>query len=89
MCLAVPGQVVEILDAEARTGRVDVLGTSRVVNLSLLEQAAPGDWVLVSMGFALEKLDDAEARETVQFFEELGSALERAALAAAGEEVEP
>jgi hydrogenase expression/formation protein HypC len=84
MCLAIPGQVVEIIDAAARTGRVDVLGRPRVVNLGLVEDIAPGDWVLVHMGVAVQRMDEAEARETVRLFEELESVLVESL--AAGEE---
>jgi hydrogenase expression/formation protein HypC len=79
MCLAMPGRVLEVVDPEARLGRVDVLGTERMVNLSLMGEVAPGDWVLVHMGFAMERMSEAEAVETVRLFEELGSALEEAA----------
>lgn len=81
MCLAVPGRVLEIVDPEARLGTVDVLGTPRMVNLSLMGEVAPGDWVLVHMGFAMERINEAEAAETVRLFAELGSVLEEAAAA--------
>ncbi len=79
MCLAVPGKVLNIVDPEARLARVDVLGTPRMVNLSLLGEVAPGDWVLVHMGFAMERMTEVEATETVRLFDALGSALEEAA----------
>jgi hydrogenase expression/formation protein HypC len=88
MCLAVPGRVLEVVDPEARFGRVDVLGTPRMVNLSLVGEVAPGDWVLVHMGFAMERMSEVEAAETVRLFEELGPALEEAA-AEAREEAGP
>jgi hydrogenase expression/formation protein HypC len=79
MCLALPGKVLHIVDPEARLGLVDVLGTPRMVNLTLVGEVAPGDWVLVHMGFAMERMSEAEAAETVRLFEELGSVLEAAA----------
>lgn len=71
MCVAVPGRVVEIVDAARTLGRVDVLGTPRLVNLAMLPDAAPGDWVLVQVGFAVEKIDEATARETIRLLEEM------------------
>jgi hydrogenase expression/formation protein HypC len=84
MCLAMPGRVVEIIDVAARTGRVDVLGRLRVVSLSLVDDVAPGDWVLVHMGVAVQRMEEPEAMETVRLFEELESVL--AEMTAAGEE---
>lgn len=78
MCVALPGRVVEVAGAEARLGRVDVLGTLRTVDLSLLDEVEPGDWVLVHLGVGIGKLSEAEAAETVRLFEELGSVLEDA-----------
>lgn len=74
MCLAVPGKVLELLGGEGGMARVDVAGRPREVNLSLLaddEQAAPGDWVLVHAGFALGRVDEAEAIELVGMLAEL------------------
>lgn len=88
MCLAVPGKVLDIVDAEARLARVDVLGTPRMVNLSLIGEVAPDDWVLVHMGFAVKQMTETEAAETVRLFEELEPLLEDAA-AASPEEPRP
>lgn len=85
MCVAVPGQVLEIVDGALSTGRVEVLGVSRVVNLGLLEDVRPGDWVLVQLGFAVEKIDEAQAREMMKLLEEMSAAYE-AELAAVVEE---
>jgi len=78
MCMALPGQVREV-DADGRMGTVDVLGQVRPVNLSLLEGVAPGEWVLVHTGFAVERMSEGEAAETVRLFEELASVLEAGA----------
>jgi len=78
VCLAVPGKVLEV-DAAQRTARVDMLGHARIVNLSLIGAAAPGDWVLVHTGFAVERLTEADAAETLRLFDELASVLERPA----------
>jgi hydrogenase expression/formation protein HypC len=85
MCLALPGKVLEITDPRERIGRVEVFGASRVVNLGMLDDVAPGDWVVIQMGFAVEKIDDAQAQEMVQLFEELGRSMEQE-LVATGEE---
>jgi hydrogenase expression/formation protein HypC len=71
MCVAVPGQVVEVIDAGARTVRVNVLGEPHVATLGLLEGVGPGDWVLVYMGCALEKISAAEAAEAERLWEDL------------------
>lgn len=74
MCLAVPGQIVEIVDAQRRVGRVEILGAPRLVNLGIVEDAAPGDWVLVQVGVAVARLDESEARETLRLLDELQAA---------------
>lgn len=76
MCLAMPGRVIEIVDPDKRIGRVDVFGANRLVNLGLLDDVAPGDWVLIQVGFAVEKIDEVQALETIRLFKEIGSAFE-------------
>ena len=64
MCLGIPGQVVEILDGyHGQIALVDVFGEKRKVNIGLLEDdpARPGDWVIIHMGFVVEKTDQAGA----------------------------
>ena len=57
MCLAIPGQVVELVDPANQIAKVDVVGVRRNINVSLLMDdgvgAQPGDWVLIHVGFAL------------------------------------
>ncbi len=67
MCLAIPGKVVTI---EGKDAEVDFGGVLRRVNVSLVE-AKPGDWVVVHAGFAIETMDEAEARETLKMWDEL------------------
>ena len=66
MCLAIPGQVLEVVDEERRLAKVDVAGVRRNVNIGLLDEGGegvePGDWVLIHVGFALSKVDEEEAR---------------------------
>jgi hydrogenase expression/formation protein HypC len=64
--------VLEIVDAENQLARVQVMGVPRTVNLSMLEgdeRAGVGDWVLIYTGFAMSKIDEAEARQTQQMLE--------------------
>ena len=64
MCLAVPGRVLECLERDGlRFARVDFGGVRKEVCLETSPEAAPGDWVLVHVGFALRVLDEAAARE--------------------------
>ena len=70
MCLAIPGQVVEVVDEENRLATVEVAGVRRTVNIGLLDvdgtSAGPGDWVLIHVGFALSKIDEEEAHATLE-----------------------
>ena len=80
MCLAIPGQVVEVVDAPNRLATVDVTGVLRKVNVGLLDgddPAAPGDWVLVHVGFAISKVDEDEAHATLSLLEQMGDAYEQ------------
>jgi hydrogenase assembly chaperone HypC/HupF len=77
MCLGIPGQVVEVLaDYDGQLALVDVQGARRRINLGLLEpdqeSLNPGDWVLIHMGFALERIDEAEAKEALAGLELMG-----------------
>lgn len=67
MCLGIPGQVVEIVDGFGnQVALADVNGVRRQVNIAMLdEMPAAGDWILVHMGFAMEQIGEAEARETL------------------------
>lgn len=68
MCLAVPGKIVDKQDMLAT---VDISGVTRKVSLMLLPEAGEGDFVLVHAGFAIQRLDEAEARKTLELFKEL------------------
>ena len=76
MCLGIPGQVVEFVDDTFSLAKVDVSGVKRNVNVSLIasEGIAPGDWVLIHVGFALSKIDEQEACETLQLLQQMGTA---------------
>jgi hydrogenase expression/formation protein HypC len=80
MCLAIPGQVVEIVDADAAIALVDVGGVTREVNIALLawegQAPLPGDWVLIHVGFAMSRIDEAEAARALALLREMGDAYE-------------
>jgi hydrogenase expression/formation protein HypC len=69
MCLSVPARVVAVHDAHWAT--VEVGGTSKRVSIDLVEDVQPGEYVLVHVGFALQKVDEEEARLTLELFEEM------------------
>lgn len=73
MCLAIPGRVVEIVDEAGGVAKVEVGGVRRNVNVALLDAVRVGDYVLIHVGFALSKVDEHEAVETLRLLEELGS----------------
>jgi hydrogenase expression/formation protein HypC len=82
MCLAIPGQILELVDAENRIALVDVAGVRRNVNVGLLDAedgggAGPGDWVLIHVGFAISKVDEEEAATTLRLLEGMGADYEQ------------
>jgi hydrogenase expression/formation protein HypC len=75
MCLGIPGRVVRVLDGHAgMLALVDVLGAERPVNLGMLEdlEVEPGEWVLIHMGFAVERIDEARAGQAMSGLELMG-----------------
>ncbi len=74
MCLAIPGKIVEIVDAENSIAKVEVGGVRRNVNVGMLdrEDATVGNYVLIHVGFAMTRIDEQEARETLRILEEIG-----------------
>jgi hydrogenase expression/formation protein HypC len=85
MCLGIPGEIVEILADHEDLAMVSVEGVKRVVNVGLLEDEplAAGDWVLIHVGFALSKIDEREAKASLEWLTGVGDAYtdELAALA--------
>jgi hydrogenase expression/formation protein HypC len=77
MCLAIPGQILEIVDDERRLAKVDVAGVRRNVNIGLLDGVGVGDWVLIHVGFALSQVDEEEARATRDMLERMGADYEQ------------
>ncbi len=70
MCLAIPAKVTEV-DEALQAGKVDYLGTKVKVNFALITGVQAGDWVIVHAGFAISKLDEQEARETLNLLREI------------------
>jgi len=73
MCLAIPGKIVEMVDAENQIAKVEVGGVRRNVNIGMLDDTQLGDYVLVHVGFAMSKIDEKEAEETLRLLRELGA----------------
>jgi hydrogenase expression/formation protein HypC len=67
MCLAVPGKVIEL---DGTMGRVDFGGVERELCMDLLPEVELGSWVLAHAGFAIQLLDEDEARKTLELFQE-------------------
>jgi hydrogenase expression/formation protein HypC len=76
MCLAIPGQIIDVADEANRLARVDVAGVRRTINIGLLddddEGVGPGDWVLIHVGFAISQVDEEEAIATRRQLERMG-----------------
>ena len=70
MCLGIPSKVIEI-DEVDRTGRIDYLGTKVRTNFALLDNIRIGDWVIVHAGFAISRLNEEEAQETLELLREI------------------
>jgi hydrogenase expression/formation protein HypC len=80
MCLGIPGQIMEITDTNRKLATVNVGGVKRQVNIACIvdEQHPPeaciGDWVLVHVGFAMNRINEEEAAETLKLLQELAEA---------------
>ncbi|GAA3840892.1 HypC/HybG/HupF family hydrogenase formation chaperone [[Pseudomonas] carboxydohydrogena] len=80
MCHGIPGQIIRIDDAESRLATVDVSGVKRQVNIACIVsddhpvQSCVGDWVLIHVGFAMSRIDEQQAAETLKILIELGEA---------------
>ena len=80
MCLGIPAQIVRIDDAERMLATVEVGGVRRQVNIICVvdsdhpPESCIGDWVLLHVGFAMSRIDEAEAAETLRVLTELGEA---------------
>lgn len=77
MCLGIPGRIIQIDDATDQIATVDICGVQRRINITCIVddthpvKSCTGDWVLVHVGFAMSRIDEAQARETLRVLEEL------------------
>jgi hydrogenase expression/formation protein HypC len=79
MCLGIPGEVIELMTEHEDLAMVSVEGVKRAVNIGLLREDGhldlePGDWILIHVGFALSKIDEQEAKASLDFLTGLGDA---------------
>ena len=81
MCLAIPGQVIELVDTANYIAKVEVAGVRRNINVGLLVDGdggvRPGEWVLIHVGFAISRVDEHEARATRALLEGMGREYEQ------------
>ena len=81
MCLGIPGKIVEITDVKQKLALANVAGVKRQVNIACIvdddhpAESCVGDWVLVHVGFAMNRIDEKEAAETLQLLKELAEAM--------------
>jgi hydrogenase expression/formation protein HypC len=79
MCLGIPGQIIEITNVKHKLAIVNIGGVKREVNIACIVdeqhpvEACIGDWVLVHVGFAMNRINEEEAAETLQLFQELAA----------------
>ncbi|OKH15645.1 hydrogenase assembly protein HupF [Fischerella major NIES-592] len=79
MCLGIPGQIIEITDQNHKLAIVNIVGVKRQINIACIvdEQHPPesciGDWVLVHVGFAMNRINEKEALETLQMLQEIAN----------------
>ena len=81
MCLGIPGEVIELMAEHEDLAMVSVEGVKRAVNIGLLRDEAdgpldlaPGDWILIHVGFALSKIDEQEAKASLEWLTGIGDA---------------
>ncbi|NEO33375.1 MAG: HypC/HybG/HupF family hydrogenase formation chaperone [Symploca sp. SIO3C6] len=80
MCLGIPGQIIEITDVVQKLALVEIGGVKRQINIACIIdynhpiESCVGDWVLVHVGFALNRIDQQEANKTLQLLNELAQA---------------
>jgi hydrogenase expression/formation protein HypC len=81
MCLAIPGRIEEILDEDLQLAKANVSGVRRTINIGLVhddeEKIEVGDWVLIHVGFAMSKINEAEAATQLKALQEIGEAFEQ------------
>ncbi|PMB15146.1 hydrogenase assembly protein HupF [Fischerella thermalis CCMEE 5282] len=79
MCLGIPGQIIEITDQNHKLAIVNIAGVKRQINIACIvdEQHPPesciGNWVLVHVGFAMNRINEKEVLETLQMLQEIAN----------------
>ncbi len=79
MCLAIPGKIISTNGDDeplTRTGRVSFGGVVKEVNLAYVPEAQVGDYVIVHVGFAISRVDEAEARQVFEYLQQIGETSE-------------
>lgn len=71
MCLGIPAKVIQI--EKSKQGKVDYLGTKVKTSFALLDNVKLGDWVIIHAGFAISKLEEEEAQETLAMLRQIAS----------------
>lgn len=71
MCLAVPAKVIEIVDELNQIAKVDINGVRRNISIALIDDVEVGDWLLIHAGFAIQKIDEEEAEQTLALLRQL------------------
>lgn len=91
MCLAIPGKLVSITgeDPLERTGKIDFGGVLKEANLAYLPEAQVGDYVIVHVGFAISRVDEAEAQQIFEYLREMDELAELEAEQASPEKIPP
>lgn len=74
MCLAIPARIIEIISGDSAV--IDLDGVRKQVSIALLDQVAVGDYVIIHVGYALQKIDPDEARRTLELMADWGSTVE-------------
>jgi hydrogenase expression/formation protein HypC len=77
MCLAIPAQIVEPVDAQTGLATAEISGVRRAVSTALCPEAVVGDWVLIHVGFALSQVDEEEAEATLELLKGMGAEYEQ------------
>ena len=90
MCLAIPGEVLALVEGNDQLVVVDVVGVKRKINVGLMEpgEVQVGDWILIHVGFAMSKVDEKEAAEALRMLELMGQAFTDELDAVAGSSIE-
>jgi len=90
VCLGIPGEVVELHPDQPDLAKVNVSGVKRLISIGLLadDPPKPGEWVLIHVGFALSKIDEAEAAATMKLLEGIGQAYEDEIAALRGSQIQ-